>query len=306
MISSFGDKAIDTSHRVPNVKPESEAIDIEIYRMLGIPLDVLAAHYGEQEDLAIMEIETESVIMFSEVGVGDCGSGVKFRSKVHMEEDIEDVDDAVSTLTSASEGKTFSSVRNPAPTATVVDSCSASMDLFIKDPIIKKWKRGRPKGSRHKTLAETSYKKTKNKKPSPKVGNVVEEDAANYVQEEDGNGAEEEDGANGVEDEDAGNGVEQDAGVEEEEMVLQDLVFRRMQDPVFRRRQEKAGMAGNVVEQDADSEMDNYEAWDEVVSGAWPAIGCPVAATFFGLPGCLFYLSIGGLGHLFAPTPKRF
>ncbi|XP_021763982.1 protein FAR1-RELATED SEQUENCE 8-like [Chenopodium quinoa] len=41
-----------------------------------------------------MEIEIESVIRFSEVGVGDCGSGVKFRSKVHMEEDIEDVDDA--------------------------------------------------------------------------------------------------------------------------------------------------------------------------------------------------------------------
>ncbi|XP_021727161.1 protein FAR-RED IMPAIRED RESPONSE 1-like [Chenopodium quinoa] len=39
-------------------------------------------------------METESVIRGSEVGVGDCGSGVKFRSNVHMEEDIEDVDDA--------------------------------------------------------------------------------------------------------------------------------------------------------------------------------------------------------------------
>ncbi|XP_021751562.1 protein FAR1-RELATED SEQUENCE 6-like [Chenopodium quinoa] len=128
----------------------------------------------------------------------------------------------VSTLTSASEGRTFSLVRNPAPTATAVDSCPASMDLVIKDPIIKKRKRGRPKSSRHNTLAETGYKKTnKNKKPSPEqVGNVVEEDAANCVQEEDGNGVEEDDGANGVEEEDAGNGVEQDAGVEEEEMVL--------------------------------------------------------------------------------------
>ncbi|XP_021757437.1 protein FAR-RED IMPAIRED RESPONSE 1-like [Chenopodium quinoa] len=143
----------------------------------------------------------------------------------------------VSTLSSATEGRTFSSVRNPAADATAVDSCPAAMDLVIKDPIIKKRKRGRPKGSRHKTLAETGYKKTnKNKKPSPEqVGNVVEEDAANCVQEEDG--------VNGVEEEDAGNGVVQDAGVSEEEMVLQDLVFRR--------RQEKAGMAGNVVEQDA-------------------------------------------------------
>ncbi|XP_021727910.1 protein FAR-RED IMPAIRED RESPONSE 1-like [Chenopodium quinoa] len=145
----------------------------------------------------------------------------------------------VSTLSSATEGRTFSSVRNPAADANAVDSCPAAMDLVIKDPIIKKRKRGRPKGSRHKTLAETGYKKTnKNKKPSPEqVGNVVEEDAANRVQEEDGvNGVEEEE-------EDAGNGVVQDAGVSEEEMVLQDLVFRR--------RQEKAGMAGNVVEQDA-------------------------------------------------------
>ncbi|XP_021741342.1 protein FAR1-RELATED SEQUENCE 5-like [Chenopodium quinoa] len=39
-------------------------------------------------------METKSVIRGNEVGVGDCGSGVKFRSNVHMEDDIEDVDDA--------------------------------------------------------------------------------------------------------------------------------------------------------------------------------------------------------------------
>ncbi|XP_021773585.1 protein FAR-RED IMPAIRED RESPONSE 1-like [Chenopodium quinoa] len=122
----------------------------------------------------------------------------------------------VSTLTSATEGRTFSSVSNPVADATAVDSCPAAMDLVIKDPIIKKRKRGRPKGSRHKTLAETGYKKTnKNKKPSPEhAGNGVEEDA--------GNGGEEEDATTN--------------GVEEEDMVLQDLVFRR-------RMQEKAGMA---------------------------------------------------------------
>ncbi|XP_021713825.1 protein SUPPRESSOR OF FRI 4-like isoform X1 [Chenopodium quinoa] len=36
--------------KVPNAKPEREATDIEIYGMQGIPPDVLAAHYGEQED----------------------------------------------------------------------------------------------------------------------------------------------------------------------------------------------------------------------------------------------------------------
>ncbi|XP_021719788.1 uncharacterized protein LOC110687442 [Chenopodium quinoa] len=137
---------------------------------------------------------------------------LKLQSAVNERRDMKskEIVAVVSTLTSTSEGKTFSSIRNPAPTVTSVDSCPTSMDLVIKDPIIKKRKRGRPKVSRHKTLAEPGYKKTnKNKKPSPEqVGNVVEEDAANCVQEDDGNGAEEEDGANGVEEEDAGNGVE--------------------------------------------------------------------------------------------------
>uniref|UniRef100_A0A803MVE2 Uncharacterized protein n=1 Tax=Chenopodium quinoa TaxID=63459 RepID=A0A803MVE2_CHEQI len=183
------------------------------------------------EKIDIMEMETESVIRGNEVGIGDCGSRVKSRGDVHMEEGIEDIVVSVSTLSSASEGRKFSSVRNPAPTATAVDSCPAAMDLVIKDPIIKKRKSSRPKGSRHKTLVETDYKKTnKNRKPSPEhVGNGVEEDATNGVEEEDpGNGVEEKDAGNVVEEDDAGNGVEQDAGVEDEEMVLQDLVFRRM------------------------------------------------------------------------------
>ncbi|KNA14002.1 hypothetical protein SOVF_111430 [Spinacia oleracea] len=36
--------------KVPNAKPEREATDIDIYGMQGIPPDVLAAHYGEQEE----------------------------------------------------------------------------------------------------------------------------------------------------------------------------------------------------------------------------------------------------------------
>ncbi|KAE9613870.1 hypothetical protein Lal_00015998 [Lupinus albus] len=36
--------------KVPNAKPERESTDIEIYGMQGIPPDVLAAHYGEEDD----------------------------------------------------------------------------------------------------------------------------------------------------------------------------------------------------------------------------------------------------------------
>ncbi|XP_021731310.1 protein FAR-RED IMPAIRED RESPONSE 1-like [Chenopodium quinoa] len=99
----------------------------------------------------------------------------------------------VSTLSSAGEDKTISSVRNPAPTAPAEpgDPCPAAMDPVIKDPIINKRKRDDVD---------------------------VEEDAGNGVEEVAGNGVEE----------DSGNGVE-------EEMVLQEMVLRRMQ--------EKAGMA---------------------------------------------------------------
>ncbi|CAA3018088.1 SUPPRESSOR OF FRI 4 isoform X2 [Olea europaea subsp. europaea] len=36
--------------KVPNAKPGRESTDIEIYGMQGIPPDVLAAHYGEEEE----------------------------------------------------------------------------------------------------------------------------------------------------------------------------------------------------------------------------------------------------------------
>ncbi|KAK4261836.1 hypothetical protein QN277_004781 [Acacia crassicarpa] len=38
--------------KVPNAKPGRESTDIEIYGMQGIPPDVLAAHYGDDEDEA--------------------------------------------------------------------------------------------------------------------------------------------------------------------------------------------------------------------------------------------------------------
>ncbi|XP_078437912.1 zinc finger (C2H2 type) family protein isoform X2 [Wolffia australiana] len=40
----------ETVTKVPNAKPERESTEIEIYGMQGIPPDVLAAHYGEDDD----------------------------------------------------------------------------------------------------------------------------------------------------------------------------------------------------------------------------------------------------------------
>ncbi|XP_019150622.1 PREDICTED: protein SUPPRESSOR OF FRI 4 isoform X1 [Ipomoea nil] len=40
----------ETVTKVPNAKPGRESTDIEIYGMQGIPPDVLAAHYGEEEE----------------------------------------------------------------------------------------------------------------------------------------------------------------------------------------------------------------------------------------------------------------
>ncbi|XVF68393.1 hypothetical protein PTKIN_Ptkin10aG0202200 [Pterospermum kingtungense] len=42
----------ETVTKVPNAKPGRESTDIEIYGMQGIPPDVLAAHYGEEEEEA--------------------------------------------------------------------------------------------------------------------------------------------------------------------------------------------------------------------------------------------------------------
>ncbi|KAH7569695.1 hypothetical protein JRO89_XS06G0246300 [Xanthoceras sorbifolium] len=43
---------IINNRRVPNAKPGRESTDIEIYGMQGIPPDILAAHYGEEEEEA--------------------------------------------------------------------------------------------------------------------------------------------------------------------------------------------------------------------------------------------------------------
>ena len=42
----------ETVSQVPNAKPGRESTDIEVYGMQGIPSDVLAAHYGEEEGVS--------------------------------------------------------------------------------------------------------------------------------------------------------------------------------------------------------------------------------------------------------------
>ncbi|KAG7034796.1 Protein SUPPRESSOR OF FRI 4 [Cucurbita argyrosperma subsp. argyrosperma] len=42
--------------KVPNAKPGRESTDIEIYGMQGIPPDVLAAHYGEDEEESLSKV----------------------------------------------------------------------------------------------------------------------------------------------------------------------------------------------------------------------------------------------------------
>ncbi|XP_039049351.1 protein SUPPRESSOR OF FRI 4-like [Hibiscus syriacus] len=49
-LSMFSRLTRSPSPRFPNAKPGRDSIDIEIYGMQGIPPDVLATHYGEEED----------------------------------------------------------------------------------------------------------------------------------------------------------------------------------------------------------------------------------------------------------------
>ncbi|XP_021765905.1 uncharacterized protein LOC110730409 [Chenopodium quinoa] len=78
----------------------------------------------------------------------------------------------INTVSSTGKGRTNSSVQNGTveipdeedPNSPVNDIFVPIATLFpVKDPIIKKRHPGRQKGSRHKTLAETGYKKSNNK-----------------------------------------------------------------------------------------------------------------------------------------------
>ncbi|KAJ4982189.1 hypothetical protein NE237_033026 [Protea cynaroides] len=63
--------------KVPNAKPDRESTEIEIFGMQGIPPDVLAAHYGEQDEdtpskIAKVEIPTPKIgaVVPGALGVG--------------------------------------------------------------------------------------------------------------------------------------------------------------------------------------------------------------------------------------------
>ncbi|KAG6468643.1 hypothetical protein ZIOFF_073332 [Zingiber officinale] len=49
----------ETVSKVPNAKPERDSTEIEIYGMQGIPHDILAAHYGEDEEAAAKTAKVE-------------------------------------------------------------------------------------------------------------------------------------------------------------------------------------------------------------------------------------------------------
>ncbi|XP_074581854.1 protein SUPPRESSOR OF FRI 4-like [Curcuma longa] len=49
----------ETVTKVPNAKPDRDSTDIEIYGMQGIPPDILAAHYGEDEETAAKTAKVE-------------------------------------------------------------------------------------------------------------------------------------------------------------------------------------------------------------------------------------------------------
>ncbi|KAF6136564.1 hypothetical protein GIB67_016020 [Kingdonia uniflora] len=73
----------ETVTKVPNAKPERESTDIEIFGMQGIPLEALAAHYGEQDDdgpSKLAKIETPSSNFVGGMIPGAMGVGFRPQS----------------------------------------------------------------------------------------------------------------------------------------------------------------------------------------------------------------------------------
>ncbi|XP_022762593.1 protein SUPPRESSOR OF FRI 4 isoform X2 [Durio zibethinus] len=63
--------------KVPNAKPGRESTDIEIYGMQGIPPDVLAAHYGEEEEVPskTAKVDISSTQLVGGLVPGPLGAG---------------------------------------------------------------------------------------------------------------------------------------------------------------------------------------------------------------------------------------
>ncbi|KAK3032127.1 hypothetical protein RJ639_035937 [Escallonia herrerae] len=83
--SVVGFTLVSSSSVVPNAKADRESTDIEIYGMQGIPADVLAAHYGDDDD----DVPSKSAkveIPSSQVGVvpGSLGVGYPPQSTLGM------------------------------------------------------------------------------------------------------------------------------------------------------------------------------------------------------------------------------
>lgn len=63
----------ETVTKVPNAKPDRESTEIEIFGMQGIPPEVLAAHYGEQDEdgpAKLAKVETPFSNVVGGLGVG--------------------------------------------------------------------------------------------------------------------------------------------------------------------------------------------------------------------------------------------
>ncbi|XP_059628831.1 protein SUPPRESSOR OF FRI 4-like [Cornus florida] len=66
----------ETVAKVPNAKPGRESTEIEIYGMQGIPADVMASHYGEEDEDApskLAKVETPSSQLLGGVAPGSLG-----------------------------------------------------------------------------------------------------------------------------------------------------------------------------------------------------------------------------------------
>ncbi|CAL9059241.1 unnamed protein product [Musa banksii] len=68
----------ETVTKVPNAKPDRESTEIEIYGMQGIPPDILAAHYGEDEEAPVKTAKLEVASTGLVGGVVPGPVGVRF------------------------------------------------------------------------------------------------------------------------------------------------------------------------------------------------------------------------------------